>query len=59
MAGKMTVKAAEDMIRELINLINVMKEEEVQVEGGATKIHPEAAKQLVAALRKLARKIGE
>lgn len=53
------VKAVEDMIRDIINLVNVMKEEEIQVEGGATKISPEAADQLVAKLEELAKKVGE
>lgn len=53
------IKAVENMIRDIINEINVMKGEEIQVEGGATKIHPEAAGQLVKRLKELAKKVGK
>lgn len=50
-------KSAEDMIRDLVNLINVMKEEEV--EGVTTKIQPAAADELVAKLEEVAKAVGE
>lgn len=55
--NKMNVEEAENLIRDLVNTINVMKEEEV--EGVTTKISPEAAEQLVGKLEELAKKIGE
>lgn len=50
-------KKAEDSIRELINMITVMKEEEL--EGVTTKIDPEAAEELTTKLEKLAKQVGE
>lgn len=50
-------KSAEDLIRDIVNLINVMKEEEV--EGVTTKILPAAAEELVGKLEELAKKVGE
>lgn len=50
-------KSAEDMVRDLVNMINVMKEEEV--EGVTTKVQPEAADELVAKLEELAKKVSE
>ncbi|MBU0457004.1 MAG: hypothetical protein ABH824_02265 [Nanoarchaeota archaeon] len=46
----------EDKIRDLINLINVYKEEEK--EGVTTKIDPKTAKELVKELEKLAVIVG-
>jgi len=48
---------AEDMIRDLVNLINVYKEEEMQ--DVTTKIEPNTAAELVAKLEELAKKVGE
>ncbi|HLC89231.1 MAG TPA: hypothetical protein VJG49_04290 [Candidatus Nanoarchaeia archaeon] len=48
---------AENMIRDLINIIHVRKGEEV--ESVTTKIEPKTAKELVAKLEKLAEKVGE
>lgn len=53
------IKAAENMIRDIINEINVMKGEEIEVEGGATRIQPEAAGQLVKRLKELAKIVGK
>lgn len=50
-------KSAEDMVRDLVNMVNVMKEEEM--EGVTTKIQPEAADELVAKLEELAKKVAE
>lgn len=49
--------SAENEIRDLINLINVYKKEEA--EGATTKIEPKTARELVAKLEKLAKKISE
>ena len=50
-------KSAEDMVRDLVNMVNVMKEEEV--EGVTTKVQPEAADELVGKLEELAKKVAE
>lgn len=50
-------KLAEDMVRDLINLISVYKEEEK--EGVSTRIDPETAEELVKKLEKIAKKVGE
>ena len=50
-------KGAEDVIRDLINDIAVMKAEEL--EGVTTKISPDAAEILTAKLEQLAKKVGE
>ncbi len=50
-------KSAEDMVRDLVNMVNVMKEEEV--EGVTTRVQPEAADELVAKLEELAKKVSE
>ena len=50
------IKSAEDVIRDLINDIAVMKKE--GVEGVTTKISEEAAKRLTAKLEKLVEKVG-
>lgn len=49
-------KSAEDMVRDLVNAVNVMKEEEV--EGVTTKIQPEAADELVGKLEELAKAVA-
>jgi hypothetical protein len=49
-------KSAEDMIRDLINLIAVYKEEEL--EGVTTKIEPNTAEILSAKLKEIAEKMG-
>jgi hypothetical protein len=56
-AGEEASKSAEDMVRDLVNMVNVMKEEEV--EGVTTKVQPEAADELVAKLEELAKKVAE
>ena len=48
---------AENMIRDMINIIHVRKGEEV--EGVTTKIEPKTAKELVTKLKKLAEKVGK
>ncbi len=50
-------KKAEDLIRDLVNLINVYKEEEKQ--DVTTRIDPATAAELVAKLKGLAKKIGD
>ena len=50
-------KSAEDLIRDLVNMISVMKEEEK--EGVTTRVDPEAANELTAKLEELAKKVGE
>jgi len=50
-------KSAEDMIRDIINMISVMKKDEV--EDVTTRIEPKAAKELTAMLEKLAKKVGD
>ena len=47
----------ENMIRDLINLINVKKEEEV--EGATQKIEDETAAELVEKLQAIAQAIGQ
>ena len=49
-------KSAEDMIRDVINLISVKKAEEK--EGTSTCINPETADELTAKLEELAKKVG-
>lgn len=49
-------KGAEDLIRDLINLISVKKEEEV--EGVSTRIEPATADELIAKLEELAKAVG-
>ena len=49
-------KSAEDSIRDVVNLINVYKEEEK--EGVTTRIDPATADELVAKLEELAKKVG-
>jgi len=49
-------KSAEDLIRDLVNLINVYKGEEK--EGTTTKIDPETADELVAKLEEVAKAVG-
>jgi len=49
-------KSAEDLIRDIINLISVYKEEEK--EGVSTRIDPETAKELVAKLEEVAKAVG-
>ncbi len=50
-------KNAEDLVRDLINLINVYKEEEKQ--DVTTRIDPETADKLVEKLEGLAKAIGD
>jgi len=50
-------KSAEDMIRDIVNFINVKKLEEV--EGATHRIEADTADQLEAKLKELAKKIGE
>lgn len=49
-------KTTEDSIRDLINWIHVMKEEEMQ--DVTTRIEPKTAKELVRKLEGLARRVG-
>ncbi len=49
-------KNAEDLIRDLINLIAVYKKEEMQ--DATTRIDPKTAKELVAKLEKIAKAVG-
>ncbi len=49
-------KTTEDSIRDIINWIHVMKEEEVQ--DVTTRIEPKTAKELVKRLEGLARRVG-
>ncbi len=49
--------SAEDMIREIVNLIAVYKEEEM--EDVTTRIDPDTAEILTAKLGELAKKVGE
>lgn len=49
-------KNAEDLIRDLINLITVYKKEEMQ--DVTTRIDPKTAKELVAKLEKIAKVVG-
>lgn len=49
-------KSAEDLIRDLINLINVYKKEETQ--DVSTRIEPKTAKELVNKLEQIAKKVG-
>jgi len=49
-------KNTEDMIRDLVNLINVYKEEEK--EGVSTRIDQTTAEELVAKLKEIAEKVG-
>ena len=49
-------KSAEDMIRDIINYINVKKLEEV--EGATHKIEPDTAEELIKMLEELAKKIA-
>jgi len=51
------IKEVEGMIRDIINLVNVKKEEEIQ--GATQKIEDETAKMLDEKLSALAKKIGE
>ncbi|MCK4590051.1 MAG: hypothetical protein KAT77_06405 [Nanoarchaeota archaeon] len=53
----METKEVEDMIRDLINLINVKKEEEV--EGATQKIEDATATELVEKLQAIAQAIGQ
>ena len=53
----METKEIENMIRDLINLVNVRKEEEVQ--GATQKIEDETAKELVEKLEAVAQAIGQ
>ena len=53
----MDTKGVEDMIRDLINIINVRKEEEVQ--GATQKIEDETAAELVEKLQAIAEAIGK
>ena len=50
-------KRAEDLIRDLINLVCVYKEEEKQ--DVTTKIDPDTAEELNAKLEELAKKVGD
>ncbi len=50
-------KNAEDLIRDLINLISIYKKEEMQ--DVTTRIEPATAKELVKELEKIAKKIGD
>ena len=49
-------KSAEDMIRDLINLIAVYKEEEL--EGVTTRVDSDTAEILTAKLNEIAKKVG-
>lgn len=49
-------RSAEDLIRDLINLINVYKNEEA--EDVTTRIDPATAKELAAKLEEIAKKVG-
>lgn len=53
----MGIEEAENMIRDIINMVNVMKEEEVL--GTSTKIQAGAAEQIVGKLEELAKLVGE
>ncbi len=50
-------RSAEDLIRDLVNLINVYKNEEM--EDVTTRIDPATAKELVKKLEELAKKVGD
>lgn len=50
-------RSAEDQIRDLVNLINVYKNEEM--EDVTTRIDPATAKELVKKLEELAKKVGD
>ncbi|MEW5896684.1 MAG: hypothetical protein AB1668_03265 [Nanoarchaeota archaeon] len=52
-----SVSPAENKVRDIINLMNVYKSEEV--EGVSTKIEPDTAEELVAELEELAELIGQ
>lgn len=53
----METKEVEDMIRDLVNIINVRKEEEV--EGATQKIEDDTAVELVKKLEKIAKAVGQ
>ncbi|MBW2963440.1 hypothetical protein KY306_01540 [Candidatus Woesearchaeota archaeon] len=53
----MEIKDVEDMIRDLINIINVRKEEEV--EGATQKIEDATATELVEKLEAIAQAVGQ
>ena len=53
----METKEVEDMIRDLINIINVRKEEEVQ--GATQKIEDATATELVEKLEAIAQAVGQ
>lgn len=50
-------KSAEDMVRDILNFVNVKKEEEV--EGATHRIEEDTAAELVEKLEELAKKIAE
>lgn len=49
-------KTTEDKVRDLINLVNVYKDEEI--EDVTTRIDPATAKELVKKLEELAKEVG-
>lgn len=52
-----SVSPAENKVRNIINLINVYKKEEVQ--DVSTKIEPDTAEELIAELKELAELVGQ